>query len=98
MASLFSHSNNSTPLDPEAPPIPGAQCRLVYAVNFDKFRHIDFATRDDALDYLASHNPLTSRSTPGVLVRIQTLNPPPAPPAIGTAPEWLRGSREPSCC
>ncbi|WP_158803347.1 MULTISPECIES: hypothetical protein [unclassified Acidisoma] len=50
MASLFRHSNNSTPLDLEAPPILGAQCRLAYAVNFDKVRHIDFATRDDALD------------------------------------------------
>jgi hypothetical protein len=91
MASLFPHSNNSTPLDPEAPPIPGAQCRLVYAVYFDKFRHIDFATRDDGLAYLGAHNPRTSRSTPGVLVRIQTLNPPPAPPTIGTARNGSRG-------
>jgi hypothetical protein len=89
MTSRFPPSETSTPLDPTAPPLPRARCRLVYAVYFDKFRHIDFATRDDALAYLAAHNPRTSRSAPGVLLRIQTLDPPPEHPTVGTAPEWV---------
>jgi hypothetical protein len=60
---------------------------LVYAVYHDMFRHIDFASRDNALDYLTVHNPRTSRSASGVLLRIQTLDPPQAPSTVGTASE-----------
>ena len=93
MSSCLPPLETSPRFDPRAPAVPGARCCLVYVVYPDQLRHIDFATRDDALTNLAAHNPRTTPCALGVFsgsrhsIRRRSLQPW-APPKRG----W-RGSR-----